>query len=401
MTEHAAGPSLTRSPRSPISLKSQKFTESVIREMTRLALEYKAVNLAQGFPDFPAPEEVKEAAVQAIRADINQYEITWGAREFRRAVADRFRQDTGLDVDPEREMTVCCGATETMIATLLAIIDPGDEVVVFEPFYENYGPDAIICGAATRHVRLHPPDWTFDPRELAAAFTERTRAVIVNTPNNPTGKVFTRAELEMIAEQCRRTNAYAITDEIYQYLVYDGFQHLSLVTLPGMRERTITINAMSKTYSVTGWRVGYAIAPPPVTNAIRKMHDFLTVGAAAPLQQAGATALRLPDSYYQRLCEGYKARRDRMLTGLEQAGFRCFRPHGAYYIMTDISAFGFANDVEFARYLVREIGVGAVPGSSFYRDPASGAQQIRFTYCKKDATLDEALRRIEKLRAKL
>jgi aminotransferase len=366
--------------------------------MTRLAIEHNAVNLAQGFPDFPAPTEVKEAAVDAIRADINQYEITWGAREFRRAVAKRFHHDTGMEVDSEREMTVCCGATETMIASLLAIIDPGDEVVVFEPFYENYGPDAIICGAATRHVRLNPPDWTFDPKELAAAFTDRTRAIIVNTPNNPTGKVFTRDELELIAEQCRRTNAYAITDEIYQYLVYDGCKHISLATLPGMRERTITINAMSKTYSVTGWRVGYAIAPAVVTNAIRKMHDFLTVGAAAPLQHAGATALGLPESYYQQLCEGYKARRDRMLTGLEQAGFRCFLPHGAYYIMADISAFGFPNDMEFVRHLVRDIGVSCVPGSSFYRDPASGAQQVRFTYCKKDATLDEALRRLEKLK---
>ncbi len=384
--------------RSPVSQKAQKFTESVIREMTRLAIEHNAVNLAQGFPDFAAPEEVKEAAVAAIRADINQYEITWGAREFRRAVAERFHRDTGLEIDPEREMTVCCGATETMIASLLAIIDPGDEVVVFEPFYENYGPDAIICGATTRHVRLHPPDWTIDAQELAAAFTDRTRAIILNTPNNPTGKVFTLAELELIAEQCRRAGAYAITDEIYQFLVYDGFRHVSLVTLPGMRERTITINAMSKTYSVTGWRVGYAIAPPEVTNAVRKMHDFLTVGAAAPLQQAGATALRLPESYYQQLCVNYQTRRDRMLVGLEQAGFRCFRPHGAYYIMTDISAFGFHNDVEFARYLVREIGVGVVPGSSFYRDPASGAQQVRFAYCKKDATLDEALRRLEKLK---
>jgi aminotransferase len=399
MSENVIGFRANPGRRSPISQKSQKFTESVIREMTRLALEHNAVNLAQGFPDFPAPEEVKEAAVQAISADNNQYEITWGAREFRSAVAERFFHDTGLEVDPEREMTVCCGATETMIASLLAIIDPGDEVVVFEPFYENYGPDAIICGAATRHVRLHPPDWTFDPKELAAAFTDRTRAIILNTPNNPTGKVFTREELELIAEQCRRTNAYAITDEIYQYLVYDGFQHISLATLPGMRERTITINAMSKTYSVTGWRVGYAIAPPEVTHAIRKMHDFLTVGAAAPLQQAGATALRLPETYYQQLCAGYQARRDRMLAGLEQAGFRCFRPHGAYYIMADISAFNFPNDVEFARYLVKEIGVGVVPGSSFYRDPASGAQQERFTYCKKDATLDEALRRLGKLRA--
>jgi aminotransferase len=400
MTDNVIGFTANPGRRSPISQKSQKFTESVIREMTRLALQHNAVNLAQGFPDFPAPTEVKEAAVQAIRDDINQYEITWGAREFRRAIADRFRHDTGLEVDPEREMTVCCGATETMIASLLAIIDPGDEVVVFEPFYENYGPDAIICGAVTRHVRLRPPDWTFDPQELAAAFTDRTRAVIVNTPNNPTGKVFTRDELGLIAEQCHRTNAYAITDEIYQYLVYDGFQHISLATLPGMRERTITINAMSKTYSVTGWRVGYAIAPPEVTIAIRKMHDFLTVGAAAPLQQAGATALRLPESYYQQLCEGYKARRDRMLAGLEQAGFRCFQPHGAYYIMADISAFGFPNDVEFTRHLVREIGVGAVPGSSFYRDPASGAQQVRFAYCKKDATLDEALRRLGKLKGR-
>ncbi len=384
--------------RSPVSQKAHKFTESVIREMTRLAIAHNAVNLAQGFPDFAAPEEVKEAAVAAIRADINQYEITWGAREFRRAVAERFHRDTGLEIDPEREMTVCCGATETMIASLLAIIDPGDEVVVFEPFYENYGPDAIICGATARHVTLHPPDWTIDPQELAAAFTDRTRAIILNTPNNPTGKVFTREELELIAEQCRRTGAYAITDEIYQFLVYDGFRHVSLVTLPGMRERTITINAMSKTYSVTGWRVGYAIAPPEVTNAIRKMHDFLTVGAAAPLQQAGATALRLPESYYRNLCEGYRARRDRMLAGLERAGFRCFRPHGAYYIMADISAFGFPNDVEFARYLVREVGVGVVPGSSFYRDPASGAHQVRFAYCKKEATLDEALRRLEKLK---
>jgi aminotransferase len=399
MSENTIGFTADLASRSPISQKARKFTESVIREMTRLAQQYNAVNLAQGFPDFPAPEEVKEAAVQAIRADINQYEITWGAKEFRRAVADRFRHDTGLEVDTEREMTVCCGSTETMIASLLAIIDPGDEVVVFEPFYENYGPDAVICGAATRHVRLHPPDWTFDPQELAAAFNDRTRAVIVNTPNNPTGKVFTRDELDLIAEQCRRTNAYAITDEIYQFLVYDGFQHISLVTLPGMRERTITINAMSKTYSVTGWRVGYAIAPPEVTNAIRKMHDFLTVGAAAPLQQAGATALRLPETYYQKLCQDYLARRDRMLAGLEKAGFRCFRPHGAYYIMADISAFGFPNDVEFARYLVQEIGVGVVPGSSFYRDRVSGAQQVRFTFCKKDATLDEALRRLEKLRA--
>jgi len=386
--------------RSAISHKAQQFTESVIREMTRLALQHGAINLAQGFPDFSAPEGIKEAAVCAIQADVNQYAITWGAQDFRQAIAQRFRHDTGLAVDPETEVTVCCGATETMIASLLAVVDPGDEIVVFEPFYENYGPDAIICGAVPRYVELRPPDWTFDPAELSAAFTDHTRAVILNTPNNPTGKVFTRAELELIAAECRRVGAYALTDEIYQYLVYDGFRHTPLATVPGMRERTITINALSKTYSVTGWRVGYAIAPAEVTNAIRKMHDFLTVGAAAPLQAAGAAALRFPETYYRDLCETYRQRRDRMLAGLEDAGFRCYCPHGAYYIMTDISAFGFPNDVEFAHHLARDVGVAVVPGSSFYRDPARGAQQVRFSFCKKEATLDEALHRLEKLTAR-
>lgn len=384
--------------RSPISRKAQRFTESVIREMTRLALEHGAVNLAQGFPDFPAPAEVKEAAIQAIRADVNQYAITWGAREFRRAIAERFERDTGLSIDPEREITVCCGATEAMIASLLALVDPGEEVVVFEPFYENYGPDAIICGAVPRFVKLRPPDWSFDAEDLASAFSERTRAIILNTPNNPTGKVFTPAELECIAALCTRWNTYALTDEIYQRLVYDGYSHTSLVTLPAMRGRTITINGMSKAYSVTGWRVGYAIAPPEITNAIRKMHDFLTVGAAAPLQEAGVTALRLPGDYYRKLCADYLARRDRMLAVLAEAGFRCFKPHGAYYIMTDISSFGFRNDVEFARYLVQEIGVAVVPGSSFYSQPAAGAQQVRFAFCKTEATLDEAARRLQKLK---
>lgn len=382
----------------PASHKAEQFTESVIREMTRLAMEHGAVNLAQGFPDFPAPAEVKEAAVRAIRADVNQYAITWGAREFRRAIAERFEKDSGLAIDPEREITVCCGSTEAMIASLLAVVNPGEEVVIFEPFYENYGPDAIICGAVPRFVRLHPPDWTFDPQELAAAFTERTRACILNTPNNPTGKVFTREELETIAGHVRRTNAYILTDEIYQYLVYDGARHVSMATLPEMRERTITINGMSKTFSVTGWRVGYAIAPAKISNAIRKMHDFLTVGAAAPLQEAGVTALRLPETYYQKLCSEYLRRRDRMLGALEEAGFQCFKPRGAYYIMTDISGFGFANDVEFTRHLVKEIGVAVVPGSSFYSHPSSGSRQVRFTFCKTDATLDEAARRLRKLK---
>ncbi|HEY6293331.1 MAG TPA: aminotransferase class I/II-fold pyridoxal phosphate-dependent enzyme [Terriglobia bacterium] len=381
-----------------ISRKAGAFTESVIREMTRLALEYGAMNLAQGFPDFAAPSEVKEAAQRAIAADINQYAITWGAREFRQAIAERFEKDTGLTIDPEREITVTCGATEAMIASLLAIVDPGDEVVVFEPFYENYGPDAIICGASPRFVRLEPPDWTFDPCDLRAAINERTRALILNTPNNPTGKVFTREELEVIAEAVLGSGAYVITDEIYQFITYDGAQHVSMAMLPDMRERTITLNALSKTYSVTGWRVGYAIAAPEVTGAIRKMHDFLTVGAAAPLQEAGVAALRLPDDYYRRLALDYARRRDRTLESLTSAGFRCFKPHGAYYIMTDISGLGFPDDVEFARHLVSEVGVAVVPGSSFYRDPSLGCQQVRFCFSKTDATLDEAARRLSTLR---
>jgi len=381
-----------------ISHKAQQFTESVIREMTRLAMEHGAINLAQGFPDFAAPAEVKEAAVRAIRADINQYAITWGAREFREAIAERFRKDSGLAVDPEREITVCCGATETMIASLLAVVDPGDEVVIFEPFYENYGPDAIMCGAVPRFVRLHPPQWTFDPDDLAAAFSQRTRAVILNTPNNPTGKVFDGKELETLAGLARRYRAYVITDEIYQYMTYDGCRHVSMATLPGMRERTITINGLSKTYSVTGWRVGYAIAPPEVTGAIRKMHDFITVGAAAPLQEAGVTALRLPESYYEGLRASYLSRRDRMVALLEEAGFRCFKPRGAYYVMTDITAFGLPDDVGFTRHLIRDIGVAAVPGSSFYSDPALGRQQVRFCFSKTDATLDEAARRLQELK---
>jgi len=383
---------------SPISRKAQQFTESVIREMTRLALRHGAVNLAQGFPDFAAPAEVKEAAVRAVQADINQYAITWGTREFRRAIAERFEKDSGLAIDPEQEVTVCCGATEAMIASLLAVVNPGEEVVVFEPFYENYGPDAIISGAVPRFVPLRPPDWTFDPEELAAAFNERTRALILNTPNNPTGKVFSLEELKTIAGIVRNSNAYVITDEIYQYLVYEDCRHISMAALPGMRERSITINSMSKTYSVTGWRVGYAIAPPPITQAIRKMHDFLTVGAAAPLQQAGITALRLDDGYYHKLREDYLKRRDRLLAALEAAGFQCFKPYGAYYIMTDVSGFGFPDDIEFTRHLIENVGVAAVPGSSFYSQRSLGSQQVRFTFCKKDTTLDEAARRLMKLK---
>jgi len=381
-----------------LSVKASQFTESVIREMTRLAMKHKAVNLGQGFPDFGAPEEIKKAAQEAIVADINQYAITWGAKPFRDAIADRFEKTNGVRIDPEREITVCCGSTEAMMATMMAIINPGDEVVVFEPYYENYGPDAILSGATPRFVKMRAPDWSFDPKELAAAFGPKTKAIIVNTPNNPTGKVFERAELELIREQCQRWNAFAITDEIYEHMLYDGAKHISLATLDGMRERTITINALSKTYSVTGWRVGWAIAPPEVSSAIRKVHDFLTVGAAAPLQAAGAAALHFPESYYTHLATDYKQKRDRMLGVLSGAGFKCFKPRGAYYIITDISGFGFSDDVTFTRHLIENIGVAGVPGSSFYRNPIDGSQQVRFTFCKTEKTVAAAEERLAKLR---
>jgi len=380
------------------SAKAQRFTESVIREMTRLANLHGAVNLSQGFPDFPAPDEVKEAARRAVAADINQYAITWGARSLRQAIARKFERLYGVPVDPETEVTVTCGSTEAMIAALLAVLDPGDEVVVFEPFYENYGPDAILSGAVPRFVRLRPPEWSFDPAELARAFSDRTRAVIVNTPNNPTGKVFSRPELETIAELCQRHDALAVTDEIYEHILYDGAVHVPMATLPGMAARTITINGMSKTYSVTGWRVGWTIAPPPLTGAIRKVHDFLTVGAAAPLQEAGALALDLPASYYDELARAYGKRRERMLSILDRAGFTVHRPRGAYYVMVETGPLGWEDDVAFARHLVEEVGVAVVPGSSFYRDPASGARQVRFAFCKKEETLARAEERLARLR---
>jgi aminotransferase len=352
--------------------KASRFTESVIREMTRLAHLHQAVNLSQGFPDFPAPAEVKEAARRAIEADVNQYAITWGARSLRQAIARKFERLYGVPVDPEREVTVTCGSTEAMMATLLAILNPGDEVITFEPFYENYGPDAILSGAVPRFVKLRPPDWTFDPDELARAFSAKTRAVIVNTPNNPTGKVFTRGEMETIAGLCRSHDALAVTDEIYEHILYDGAVHIPMASLPGMAERTVTINGMSKTYSVTGWRVGWTIAPSLLTDAIRKVHDFLTVGAAAPLQEAGALALELPASYYTSLAESYARRRDRLVPILERAGFRVYRPSGAYYAMTEIGGLGWDDDVAFARHLVEKVGVAVVPGSSFYNDPREG-----------------------------
>lgn len=387
-----------------LSDKAALFTESVIREMTRQALLHGAVNLSQGFPDFAAPAEIKRAAQEAIGADFNQYAITWGTKNLRQAIARQTQLWQGIDVDPERQITVCCGSTEAMISTLMAVCNTGDEVIIFEPYYENYGPDSVLSGAKPVFVRLHPPhsndgEWTFDEAELRAAFHSRTKAIIVNTPNNPTGKVFTRSELELIRDLCVEHNVLAVTDEIYEHILYDDARHVSLARLDGMKDRTVTINGLSKTYSVTGWRVGWTIGPPDITSAIRKVHDFLTVGAPAPLQEAGAAALGLPPSYYESLAANYRARRDRLMPALTDVGFRCFRPRGAYYIMTDISAFGYANDLEFTRFLVKEIGVAAVPGSSFYRDPQDGAQQVRFAFCKKDETLDEAARRLYKLRS--
>jgi aminotransferase len=377
-----------------VSEKAQRFTESVIRDMTRQARQYGAVNLAQGFPDFAAPEALKAAAAAAVHADVNQYAITWGAKSLRDAIAAKAKRDRGLDVDPETEITVTCGATEAMIATMLALLDPGDEVIVFEPFYENYGPDAILSGAVPQFVTLHAPDWSIDREELERAFGPRTRALVLNTPNNPTGKVFTRDEMQAIADLCQKWDVLVITDEIYEHMLYDGAEHVAMATLPGMRERTVTINGLSKTYAVTGWRVGWTVAPEALTSAIRKVHDFLTVGAPAPLQEAGAHALALPPSYYVELATAYRDRRDFLMAALERAGFRCFKPRGAYYIMTDIAAFGFADDVAFSQWLVREIGVAPVPGSSFYSDPARGARQVRFCFPKRDATLADAARRL-------
>ena len=384
-----------------VSQKSLRFTESVIREMTRLANQHGAVNLSQGFPDFAAPELIKEAAARAVAADVNQYAITWGAKSLRDALVAKQQRFTGLRFDPEREVTVCCGATECMASVMLALVDPGDEVIVFEPFYENYGPDAILSGAVPRFVRLREPDWSFDPAELAAAFNARTRAVVVNTPNNPTGKVFSRVEMEQIAALCMKWDVVCVTDEIYEHILYDGAEHVSMAALDGMRERTVTISGLSKTWSVTGWRIGWCLAPADLTNAIRKVHDFLTVGAPAPLQEAAAVALAMPQDYFRRLADGYRERREFLVPALERAGFKPIPPRGAYYVMTDISGFGFPDDVAFARWLVAEGGVAAVPGSSFFSDPAAGSQRLRFHFARKRETLEAAAERLQSLRSRL
>jgi aminotransferase len=381
-----------------ISHRAASFQESVIREMTRLHHLYGGVNLAQGFPDFDPPPEIIEAACRALREGYNQYAITWGAPALREAIARHAAEFNRIPTDPNRNVTVTCGATEAMISALMAVVNPGDEVIVFSPFYENYGPDAILSGAAPRYVPLREPDWRFDPEELAAAFTPRTRAIIINTPHNPTGHVFTRGELATIAELCARHDALALTDEIYEHILYDGREHLSIASLPGMLERTVTISGASKTFAVTGWRLGWAVAPEEVTIGIRRVHDFLTVGAPHPLQMAAAAALSLPPAYYEEMVAQYTRRRDRMLAILRESGLRPFPPEGAYYTMCDCSMFGQPDDVAMAMWLVKEIGIAVVPGSSFYPpgDPA-GKQRIRFAFPKREPTLEEAARLLSAL----
>jgi aminotransferase len=382
-----------------VSMRVAGFTESVIREMTRLCLEHGGINLAQGFPDFPCPPELKAAAKAAIDADVNQYAITWGAKDFRDAIAAKVaRTYPGWHVDPERELCVTCGSTEAMLAACMALLDPGDEVVIFEPWYENYGPDTILSGAVPRIVTLHEPDWSMDEAELRAAFGPRTGAVIVNTPHNPTGKVFSRVELDLVASLCQEWDAYVFTDEIYEHIHYLGpGGHVPPATVPGLEDRTVTINALSKTYAVTGWRVGWAIAPPVLTGAIRKVHDFVTVGAAAPLQAGGVAAMGMPSAYYDDLAASYLERRDTLCPALDAAGFRFHVPDGAYYVLCDTSAIDpDGDDVALAHRLVREVGVAAVPGSSFYVDPERGRRKIRFAFPKRLETLAAAADRLSR-----
>jgi aspartate/methionine/tyrosine aminotransferase len=380
--------------------RASTFQESVIREMTRVANQHGAINLAQGFPDFPMPEPMKDAACAAIHGDINQYAITWGTPALRLAIAEKYRRWYDMDVDPDREITVTCGATEAMAAVFLALINPGDEVIVFEPFYENYGPDAILAGAKPVFVPLEGLDWKLDPEKLRAAFNDRTRAIVVNTPHNPTGRVFTREEISLIAELCQKHDAIAITDEIYEHIRYAGGHHV-LATWPGMRERTVTISGLSKTFSCTGWRLGYAVAPFSMTSPIRKVHDFLTVGAPAPLQAAGAIGMAFGPDYYNEIALEYRERRDMMVAALDEAGFKFSAPEGAYYILADFTGISDLRGVEFAHWLAKEVGVATVPGTSFYHQPKMGETVTRFAFCKKTETLERAAERLAGMTAKV
>jgi aminotransferase len=386
-----------------LSHKAESFAESVIREMTRVNLALhgpeRAINFAQGFPDFEPSAEIVDAAHAALNAGgpYHQYATTWGAPALRQAIAEKTSREWGREVDPETEVTVACGATESMMAAMLGTVDPGEEVIVFEPFYENYGPDCVLSGAVPRYVSLRPPDWRFHPDELRAAFNAKTRAIVINTPHNPTGKVYTREELQLVADLCRERDVVAITDEIYEHLVYEG-EHLSIATLPGMAERTITISGASKTYSVTGWRVGWLVAPPLLTGGIRKVHDFLTVGAAHPLQIAVAAALRFPASFYDALLEEYRERRGALVAGLRECGFDPLPPAGAYYTMAGIEGLTSLDDVAFADHLVRSVGVATVPGTSFYANRDLGRRHVRFSFPKRMETIERGLEALRHLR---
>ncbi|MEP6691386.1 MAG: aminotransferase class I/II-fold pyridoxal phosphate-dependent enzyme [Gemmatimonadaceae bacterium] len=380
--------------------RTRPFSESVIREMTRIANQHDAINLAQGFPDFAMPAPMKNAACAAIQGDINQYAITWGSPALRLALAEKYRRFYNMEFDTETEITVTCGATEALAATYLALIDPGDEVIVLEPFYENYGPDAILAGAKPVYVPLEAPHWTLDVARLRAAFTPRTKAIVLNTPHNPTGRVFTRAEMTAIAELCQEFDAWVFTDEPYEHITYAGSHHV-MATLPGMRERTVTISSLSKTLSITGWRIGYAIAPAKESLAIRKIHDFLTIGAPAPLQAAAAIGVGFDADYYNHLALDYRERREYMLPVLRDAGFKFATPEGAYYVFADISDLTDEDDDTFAKWMTREVGVATVPGSSFYANAAHGHNYVRFAFCKKLETLERAAERLAALKARV
>jgi aminotransferase len=389
----------------PLSQITENFTESVIREMTRVCMAEGGLNLAQGFPDFDPPPELKQAAIEAIEAGRNQYSITFGEPDLREAITAKARQYNRIDYDPDTEVTVTCGATEAMIATLKAVVNPGDEIIIFEPFYENYGPDAVLSGARPRYVTLRPPDWTYDPGELAEAFNSDTKAIIINTPNNPTGKVFSRAELQEIAGLCMRWDCLAITDEIYEHIIFDDKKHISLASLEGMADRTVTINSLSKTYSVTGWRVGWALARANITSRIRKVHDFLTVGAPTPFQKAGVCALNLQEDYYAALRNRYAQARDRLCKALMDAGFKLVPPRGAYYIMAEadrlIDQLGGPDAYSFCLKLIHLTGIATVPGTAFYHTSEMGNNQVRFCFAKSRATLDEICLRLNKIRGAL
>jgi len=386
-----------------LSKITKVFAESVIREMTRVANAHPGcINLAQGFPDFSAPEPIKNAAIEAIRANINQYAITWGSESLRKAIAEKLADYNKIHfVEPNKNITVTCGSTEAMISSMKAIINPGDEVIIFEPFYENYGPDCLLSGAKPRYIMLNPPEWNFNFEELEQLFNENTKAIIINTPNNPTGKVFSYKELKFIADLCLNYDCIAITDEIYEHILFDNHTHISIASLPGMENNSIIINSISKTYSLTGWRVGWAIASEKVTNEIKKVHDFLTVGAPAPLQEAAAFALSLGKEYYKWLADFYQKARDILFNALQQTEINPIKPNGAYYIIANcedyMERYNLQNSYELALHMVKDIGIATVPGSSFYADPKSGQYQTRFCFCKKEKTLQTATQNLKRM----